>query len=426
MSLDRNIAPLRKAIELPNFIQPKEYRLKNGTPLYVLEGGTQEVIAIEFTFNAGTFVQDKTLSAALTNSMLLSGTASYTANQLADQIDFYGAYTQLEIGKDICSLTVYTMNKHLSNVMNYIEDVFENAVFPETEFATTVAQRRQQFLIGEEKVQQLSRRHFNKTVFGADTAYGRYASIADYDQIKRDDIQEFFNRFYKNSYMEIIASGSLPEGFADMMDAKFGKQKRRDDHLRYFDYKEHDYKAEKIFEEKKDALQSSIRIGRKLFSVNHEDFFGMKILITLLGGYFGSRLMSNLREDKGYTYGVGSSIMGLRFDGVLQIATEVGVDVTNNAVTEIYNELNKLRETAIPMEELDLVRNYMLGKILKMADGPFAQANLYKTLRVNRFDFSYFEDYIEVIRTISPKELKSLAEQYLQPEDLTEVVVGKR
>lgn len=425
MTLDRNIAPQRKEIELPNFIQPKEYCLQNGTPLYVLEGGSQEVIAIEFTFNAGTFVQDKILSAGLTNNMLLSGTAKFTANELADKIDFYGAYTQVEIGKDICSLTVYTMNKYLGEVLSYIEDVLENANFPQAEFETALAQRRQQFLIGQEKVQQLSRKHFNSAVFG-NTSYGLSATIEDYDKITRDDIQSFFNRFYKNSYMEIIVSGHLPDGFAAMMDDKFGKQKRASDHLRYFDYEGHEYKAEKIFQEKDDALQSSIRIGRNLFSANHEDFFGMKVLTTLLGGYFGSRLMSNLREDKGYTYGVGASMMAVRFDGVLQIATEVGADVTNDAVKEIYHEVGLLREEEVSAEELSLVKNYMLGKILKMADGPFAQANLYKNLRVNCFDFSYFQDYIEIIQNISSKELKTLAEQYLQPEDLTEVVVGKR
>lgn len=424
MTLDRKIAPLRKAIELPNFIQPKEYCLQNGTPLYVLEGGGQDVIAIEFLFNAGTFVQDKILSAGLTNNMLLSGTAKYSANELADKIDFYGAYTQVEIGKDISSLTVYTMNKYLNEVMSYIEDVLENANFPENEFQTSLAKRRQQFLIAEEKVQHLSRKDFNKTVF-VGTPYGAYATIEDYDQIKRDDIQAFFDRFYKHSYMEIVVSGQLPDGFAEMMDNKFGKQKRGADHLRYFEYEACDYKAEKIFREKADALQSSIRIGRNLFSGNHEDYFGMKILTTVLGGYFGSRLMSNLREEKGYTYGVGSSILGLRFDGVFQIATEVGVDVTKKAVNEIYKELALLRDKTIAEEELDLVRNYMLGKILKMADGPFAQANLYKNLRINRFDFSYYEDYIEVIRNISPNTLQGLANKYLQTEDLTEVIVGK-
>ena len=226
--------------------------------------------------------------------------------------------------------------------------------------------------------------------------------------------------------MEIIASGNFPSGFAEMMDKKFGKQKRRDDHLRFFEYESNTYKAEKIFIEKKDALQSSIRIGRKLFSGNHEDYFGMRVLTTLLGGYFGSRLMSNLREDKGYTYGVGSSMLGLRFDGVLQIATEVGVDVTNDAVSEIYKELKRLREETIGEEELKLVKNYMLGKILKMADGPFAQANLYKNLRIHRFDFAYYEDYIEVIRNIDAEKLQQLANQYLKEEDLIEVVVGKR
>ena len=180
------------------------------------------------------------------------------------------------------------------------------------------------------------------------------------------------------------------------------------------------------YEEKKDALQSAIRIGKRLFTKPHPDYPAMLVLNTILGGYFGSRLMSNIREDKGYTYGIGSAIVSFSHAGYFTISTEVGAEVTKDAVKEIYFELKKLQTEKISDSELALVRNYMLGTFIRSIDGPFALADRFKGIHFSGLNYDYYDRYIETIRTISSEKLIELANKYWKKEEMIELVVGRK
>jgi predicted Zn-dependent peptidase len=158
----------------------------------------------------------------------------------------------------------------------------------------------------------------------------------------------------------------------------------------------------------------------------HKDFHSLTVLNTILGGYFGSRLMTNIREDKGYTYGIGSGMIPLKKAGYFFISTEVGVEVCNKAIDEIYIEINRLRNESISEKELILVKNYMIGSFLRSIDGPFALANRFKSIMEYDLDYSYYDDYISTIKNIKASDLLNLANKYLDPNSMTEVVAGKR
>ena len=178
--------------------------------------------------------------------------------------------------------------------------------------------------------------------------------------------------------------------------------------------------------EKKDALQSAIKMGKMLFTKPHEDYLGMLVLNTVFGGYFGSRLMANIREDKGYTYGIGSAVVSFTKAGYFTISTEVGAEVTKDALKEIYFELNKIQTELISDSELALVRNYMLGTFLRSIDGPFALADRFKGIYFHGLGYDYYERYVETIKSITPKQLQDLANKYLKKEEMIELVVGKK
>lgn len=171
-------------------------------------------------------------------------------------------------------------------------------------------------------------------------------------------------------------------------------------------------------------MQSAIRLGGIMFNRSHPDFAGMKVLNTILGGYFGSRLMNNLREDKGYTYGIGSSVVTLQKGGYFVISGEVGAAVTKDALSEIKNELVRLCNEPVGESELSLVRSYLTGEMLRAVDGPFAQADLYRELIENDLGISHFETLIDTVQTINASQLQDLAIGYLNPEDLYTLVVG--
>src|SRR5690606_34435184 len=157
----------------------------------------------------------------------------------------------------------------------------------------------------------------------------------------------------------------------------------------------------KHFFERDDAIQSAIRVGRLLFNKTHPDYFKFQVLNTILGGYFGSRLMANIRDEKGYTYGIGSGLTNLVRGGYLFISTEVGADVTGAALREIYHELKVLREKTVPSEELETVRNYMLGNFLRSVDGPFSLSEKFKAVWEYGLDYSYFDNYFKAVKEVT-------------------------
>jgi zinc protease len=158
----------------------------------------------------------------------------------------------------------------------------------------------------------------------------------------------------------------------------------------------------------------------------HEDFSGLQILNTVLGGYFGSRLMNNIREDKGYTYGIGSGISSLQQAGYLFMATEVGADVCSAALTEIYKEIELLKNEPIGEEELNLVRNYMLGSMLGSLENVFSHADKFKNIYFSGLDYDYYTNYIATVKAITAEDLLAIANKYLTTDHFIEVVIGKK
>jgi predicted Zn-dependent peptidase len=151
----------------------------------------------------------------------------------------------------------------------------------------------------------------------------------------------------------------------------------------------------------------------------------MKVMVlnTLFGGYFGSRLMSNIREDKGYTYGIHSYVQNHLQQSAWMISTDAGKDVSEATVEEVYKEMKLMREELVDEEELLTVRNYLIGTILGDLDGPFQIMGRWKNLILNNLDEQYFYNSVQTIKTISAEEIRELAKKYLNPEDFYELIV---
>jgi predicted Zn-dependent peptidase len=149
----------------------------------------------------------------------------------------------------------------------------------------------------------------------------------------------------------------------------------------------------------------------------------VQVLNNIFGGYFGSRLMSNIREDKGYTYGIHSYLENRIHESAWMISTEAGRDVASATIKEVYNEMKRLRDEPVEEAELHLVRNYMIGSILGDIDGAFQIIARWKNYILNNLSADYFNNSISTIKKITAAELQELANKYLQPEDFYELTV---
>jgi predicted Zn-dependent peptidase len=425
--LNRALAPEFKTINKIDVIQTKHEKLSNGIGVYSLSAGTQEIVKVEFVFRAGMYHQTKTLIASTTNNLLESGTKSYSADQLSDGIDFYGSFLELQVEQDIASVTLFSLNKYLNESLKFVEELIKFPLFPEHEFKIHVSNKKQKHIINSQKVSVLARRRFTELLFGAEHPYGRDVKDADFDRISISELKTFFNTHYNSLNCTIFTSGNLPHNLTETLNGFFGEAHwggtLDNDNLQVKTL--HTSSQQKHFIQKDDAIQSAIRIGRVLFNKTHPDYFKFQVLNTILGGYFGSRLMANIREDKGYTYGIGSGLTNLVHNGYFFISTEVGADVTKETLSEIYKELGILREKSIDTNELETVRNYILGNFLRSVDGPFALADKYKSIWEYDLDYSFFDNYFHAVKTVIPTELRDLANKYFQEKDLIECVAGK-
>ena len=422
--MNRNIPPEFKTIEKVNIIKPRFMLLHGKIPLYILNAGTEDVLRLELVFDAGAKYDAHPLTASFTNWMLNEGTKGKTSKEIAELFDFYGSYLHLSSDRDFAEITLYTLGKHFKNTLVLLSEILTESNFPEEEFSVLIDNKKQKFHIDEQKVKTLAAKKYSEVVFGKENCYGRSTTIEHYNTLKVQQLKDFYRRLYHENNVRVIISGKVEDDILKILEDHFKLNKSAE--LETYRFSEISPAEEKKhYVEKSDAVQSAIRIGKTMVNKHHKDYAGLQILNTILGGYFGSRLMMNLREDKGYTYGVGSVVASLKDSGYFTTVCEVGADVTKEAIREIYIEMERLLEEPVEMDELDRVRNYMLGEFVRLFDGPFAQAEAIRSVVDYNLDETYFEQYVNVLRGITPADLQHLAQRYLQPDSMYEIVAGK-
>ncbi len=422
--LNRKTQPTIKPPKRIDFPQPEIHQLKNGIKVHQFNAGAQDVISIEMVFKAGSWFQDKPFTALATNLMLREGTRNFTAREVSESLDFFGAHLENTAERDNAYVTLYSLNKHLDNTLPLLSEIVKNPVFPENDFNVLAGKQLQQLEVNRQKVNFLARTHFNSFIFGKNHPYGMFLVPDDIGKVTNLDLAAFHKSQYHSGNCTIVVAGLIKPGLIDALESHFGGNDWSGNpsvqlysELNGSDQKNH-------FIAKEGAMQSAIRMGCLAFGHSHPDFGGMKVLNAILGGYFGSRLMTNLREDKGYTYGIGSALVPLLKGGYFVISGEVGAEVTKQALAEIKSELSRLCDEQVPESELSLVRNYLLGEMLRSVDGPFAQAGLYRELIEDNLDISHFYKLIDTVQQINAQQLQDLAIRYLKTEDLFTLVVG--
>jgi predicted Zn-dependent peptidase len=400
--------------------------LDNGVPVFLIEAGTEEIMRLEFTFRAGQVNEYLPLLASTTNMMLTEGSQNYKSEELNKLIDFYGAFLNISPEKDRAGIVVFFLNKHIEKVLELSREILFRPIFPEEELNALMNKRLRWYLVNREKVQNLSMDKFFESLFGKNHPYGHVTTEDDFRNLTHELLSGYHSEFYTPENMAIIVSGKIPEKITVLLNKYFGEIKlskiknlKPGNNLQGETFK-------KAHIEKKGSVQTAIRIGSATINKRHPDYTGLKVVDAILGGYFGSRLMKNIREDKGYTYGISSSLTSLDLAGYKVISTEVGKKNTRKAMDEIYNEIRLLQKESVKKEELGLVRNYMAGELLRMFDGPFALADSFRSVWDFGLDNNYYYRLAEKIKTIEPHEIIHLANTYYNIDDLYEITAGMK
>lgn len=424
--IDRKKAPAIKLVEFIQNIEPRHIRLGNGLPVYMIDEGVQEVLRIELVFRAGNYYQQHKQVAKATINLLAGGTGTHTAEDISEHFDFYGAYLETNNAKDHAYASLYTLNKHMEKTLPMFADLITDPVFPESELGIYRSTRKQHLNVNLQKVKYLARVHFQEQVFGEKHPYGMRLQPIHLDDLQRESLVEHHRNHYTAGECMIVVSGKIPKGFDNFLEKYFGSFKNTGAAFSGNNTPTIVPAQERLsFIEKRDALQAAIRIGKPTINRQHPDFPALFIVNTMLGGYFGSRLMMNIREDKGFTYGIGSALISFQHSGLFVISSEVGNDVLKAATKEIYHEIRKLREERVSDSELALVKNYLMGSLMHSMDGPFAMAERLRSALEFGQTLQYYKDYASTIQNITPERIQELANRYLQEDTFYQTVAGK-
>jgi zinc protease len=425
-TLNRKAAPpIKDAVDYSLALKTIQMTtLRNGIKVHHVQAGAQEVVQIELVFFAGNSFQSKRGVAAATNFLLKNGTSKKTAFEINETFDFYGAFCSRSCYNETATITLHSLSKHAPQVLPLIREILTDSTLPEEELTLYKQNSIQRLKVNLQKADFVAGRLIDNYVYGDTHPYGRMSEIIDIESIDIASCREFYNQYYQNGNCLIFVSGNYPDNLIDLLDSLLGDLPITSCAVptpnppvvpaAQMKYRIHN---------DPEAVQGAIRLATPFPNRHHPDFIKVSVLNTVFGGYFGSRLMSNIREDKGYTYGIYSYVQNHLQQSAWVISTEAGKDVSEATIEEIYKEMKRLREEPIDEEELLLVRNYLIGTILGDLDGPFHIMGKWKNYILNNLDDRYFYDSVREIKTIQADELMELSKKYLVPEKFYELIV---
>jgi len=423
--IDRLIIPPLSPINSVRLSLPNITKLDNGIPVFAFDLSDQELVKIEVVFKSGTGHQSAGLIADSTANLMKHGTTSKTALEIANKIDYLGSFLDYSVGKDFTSFSLYSLTKYVQESLAIFADVLLNPTFPEDELVIQQRNELQKFQVNSDKVSVICRRSFGEKLY--DSSHSYYSSITDESfNLKAKSLKDYYNSKLPFSEAEIFVSGYVKEDVIKALNDNFGQIKASNSSQAKIELATSSL-PNSIMLEKEGAIQSAIRVGKLLpFSRSSKEYIPFTLLNTVLGGYFSSRLMNNIREDKGYTYGIGSGLIANLASTTFLISTEVNGDATKATIDEIHKEIQLLQNDLIDESELNRVKQYIVGSFLRNSDGPFDICERFKSTHLFGMDYEYYQKYLSEIQAVTAEELQSVAIQHLQIDDMLEVIAGKK
>ena len=410
-------------IEIPDSstLLPEEHRLSNGRTLYAFPSASTELVKIDFLYEAGSAYQPQKLVAGAANNLYTVASEEMDAQKLSEFFDYRGII--VDNNSDIlhCSSSFYTLYRHLDALVPVLEGLVHCPAFPEVELEVYKNKRRQKLLSLRQRSSEVARRLFYSSLFGSEHPLGRYANPEDADRLSLDVVRKFYDEHHRAGNMDIIVSGKIDDKLLIALDNAFGHDTPINTLpvIQSLSHSATQSPSHSVFQAIKGAVQATVRVGRILpLQWDDPDYAHFMILTTLLGGYFGSRLMSNLREDKGYTYGIYARTQIYRGVIVFFITADVAAHAVDDARKEILYELQRLIDEPVAQEELDLVRVVLAGDFIRSVDGIFERAARFGDMLGTHVTEQLTENLRKALDEVTPQKIQQLAARYLQNDQL--------
>lgn len=424
--IDRIKGPQVKEITISTFPEFEQIRLSNGMELYILNAGTQNIFKLDLVFHGGRRYESKSGVARMCASIIREGIKGMNSEELSEYWDFYGAIIGSYSDLDSSGVSLTSLNKHSTELLPNFVKIINEASFPEDEI------ENKKKIFADKLKRELSKndvigyRELTAHIYGSEHIYGYNTIPEDYAKITREDQIKHFENYWGAGRGYAILSGQIPASLKDevikhissIRQAKLAYEKTEVFPMEDFDQ----VTIQKISTSNK--MQAAVKIGAVTIHRLNPDYSVFYLLVQILGGYFGSRLMKNLREEKGLCYNIYASIDRLKSSNYFYISADVDRNKLDLSLKEIRNEIEDLKTTLVSDDELTMVKNYINGKILAGLDGPFRSSQLLKNYLSYELDFDQFRDFNDRISKATPEQLMAVAKKYLDMDKMTQVIVG--
>jgi len=423
MTLDRTKAPEFLIPEDIKLTHPTKRTLQNGVPLYFIKTPHLDAVKMELVTEANKHLltREKALVPFFTMHMLLEGTKDMKSEIIDDFFDHYASEVDVISSFEQSGMSLLTTKKHYKNVIPVFRSLFTEAVFPEKELAKRKSQKELTISIQKTENGARANQLYRKGLFGMNHPYGFIAEEEDVRNVTREDLVSFYQNFFMVN-PEIFITGNLDEDDLDLICELFGNIPALtiEDILPDFAISP----EKRISELKEKSVQTTIRLGKHLIPKTHPDYHALVLFNTILGGYFGSRLIKNIREDKGHTYGIHSSIGSLRLSDYWIVMADVQKGFADEVIEEVYKEIELLQSELVGEDELETVRNYMIGHFMSSFSSPFDLINRFKNIHQAGMEYSFYQEQLDYIRTFRAEDIQHIARSYFDRDSIFEVVVG--
>lgn len=417
--LDRNLTPpfiIPQNIHLP---QISEESISGGVDLHYYESPNLEVFRLELVYRAGSYFDSQPGDAFFVAKLLNAGSKELNSHQIAEGFDKYGGFLEVSPSLERITITLHGMSKYFDIYLEWLLRMLDCPEFPKAEMEIQKNIAVQNLLVNKEKTAFECSRIFREGLFGG-TKLGKTLTEVEIKDVNRASLINFWESKIKDSALDIFLTGNFGNKELEKIRKSFsvGGKKKNLEPLRspiIFPVFENKIENEK-------NVQSSIRLGRRMINRKHPDFIKFMVTNTLFGGYFGSRLMKNIREEKGLTYGISSSLTPWVDDGIWAIGADVNKQNVDLALQEIDLEIKKIKETQVNFEELERVKNYMAGSIMNSSNTPFDKMDKHKAIKFEALGYDFYDKIIGEILEVNSEQVLEMANKYLH--SFSTVIVG--
>ena len=422
MAVDRSTPPPVKDFSGIRLDVPDPITLSNGMKMWIAGNGEDEINKLSIYMTGGTFQETHPMQATSCSMAVFNGNKNMTYAQIAEAIDYYGAWRALQVFDNCTAFSLSSLNEHFDKTLPIFIDCLRFPVFPENEFELNKRQLSVNCATAREKVKYIANKEILRLYYGKHHPLATDPTPADIESLTQKDIDIFFSRYYKAQNCNIVLAGHITDKEIAIVEEALSQWKPDGDPEPEIVPSSHPSEEMLKVVNKDGAVQAAIFMMLKTVPRRHPDYFKLRLLTMVLGGYFGSRLMTNIREDKGYTYGINSSLSGRAFDGYIGISTECDNQHCWNVIEETKREMNRLREELISKSELQTVKRHTLSELVRTLDTPFNIASYIGNMFCYGTYPTYLNEQVQDILETTSSDLIDIANKYLDISKLRIVI----